>query len=114
MNIISGIRITPDAGLYISDMDGDSLLRSLYSVIGCDLIQVIELTHGIHAIFDEEGKVTGAEPNPRATATAKALGFRFFPGDHLVGSVVFLGLSKGGEHVSLTDEQRNMVRAASR
>nr|WP_176705498.1 DUF3846 domain-containing protein [Arthrobacter sp.]AXV46548.1 DUF3846 domain-containing protein [Arthrobacter sp.] len=113
MNIISGIRIAPGAGLYTSDMDGDNLLRSLYSVIGCDLIQVIELSNGIHAIFDEEGKLTGGEPNQRATTAAKALGFRFLPGDHLAGSVVFLGLSKGGEHVSLTDEQRNMVRAAS-
>lgn len=113
MNIISGIRIAPDGGLYTSDMDGDNLLRSLYSVIGCDLIQVIELPNDIYAIFDEEGKLNGAEPNQRATATVKALGFRFLPGDHLVGSVVFLGLSKGGEHVSLTDEQRNMIRAAS-
>lgn len=114
MNIISGTRIATDGGLYASDMDGDNLLHSLYSVIGCDMIQVIELSDGIQAIFDEEGKLTGAELNPRATATVEALGFRFLPGDHLPGSVVFLGLSVSGEFASLTDEQRKTVRVASR
>lgn len=43
---------------------------------------------------DEEGRLKGLPVNEKATALARALGW---PGDFLVGAVVFVGLDHRGE-----------------
>ena len=114
MTTITGISIAATAEETVSnvELDGANTLRSLYDSLSCDLIQTIQLPGHIDAIFDEEGKVTGAEPNDLATIVALVLGFRFLPGDYIAGPVVFLGYTDDGEHVSLTDQQRRAVLRA--
>lgn len=109
MSTLTGIRVTPRGHIEAVELDGANLLDSLYGAIGCELIQAIQLHDEINAIFDEEGKLTGAEPNVMASVIAETLGFRFLPSDHLAGAVIFLGYTPEGEHVSLTDEQRQAV-----
>lgn len=114
MTTITGIRIDATADETVSsvELDGTDVLRSLYGSIDCERIETIELSGGIDAIFDEEGKLTGAEPNDRASAVALVLGFRFLPGDYLAGPVIFLGFTDEGDHVSLTEEQRQAILRA--
>lgn len=109
MSILTGIRITPKGHVEAVELDGLNLLDSLRGAIDCELIQAIRLRSEINAIFDEEGRLTGAEPNVTASVISETLGFRFLPSDHLPGDVIFLGYTPEGEHVSLTDEQRQAV-----
>lgn len=109
MNSIAGIRITPKGYIEALELDDSNLLQSLYGAIDCEIIQVMELRDQITAIFDEEGRLTGAEPNVMATVIAETLGFRFLPRDYLCGSVIFLGFTPEGMHVSLTLDQRRAV-----
>lgn len=51
---------------------------------------------GWTAYCDEEGKLKGKEFNRRASALALALGWNFYPGDSLVGDVVFCGPGQDG------------------
>lgn len=113
MSTISGLRVTTSGYIEPVELDGSNLLQALYGAIDCSLIQTLQVRGNIDAIFDEEGKLTGAEPNPVASYVAAALGFRFIPSDHLSGSVVFLGYTQEGEHVSLTPEQRRAILAPS-
>lgn len=113
MNVITGIRITTEGEMETIEIDGDSTLNSMYQAIGCDLVQMIGLDCGVDAIFDEEGKYNGAEPNSRATRTVRGLGFRFFPGDSLSGAVIFLGHTVEGETVGLTENQRKLIAVAA-
>lgn len=113
MNILTGIRITTDGELGVIEINGDSTLNSMYQAIDCELVQMIGLDCGVDAIFDEEGKCNGAEPNKRATQTVRSLGFQFFSGDSLGGSVVFLGHTAEGETVGLTEKQRKLITVAA-
>ena len=114
MATFTGIRVdaSADQTVTTAELDGSNMLRSLYGSIGCERIETIELSGGIDAIFDEEGKLTGAEPNDLASAVALILGFRFLPGDYIAGPVVFLGYTDEGDHVSLTDNQRRAILRA--
>ena len=114
MTTIAGIRIAPtDAeGITAVELENADLLESLRESVGCGLIETIQLTEHIDAILDEEGKLTGAQPNEVATAAARILGHSFLPGDYIAGTVVFLGYTDDGEHVGLTDEQRRAILRA--
>lgn len=114
MTTITGLRIAATADETVStvELNADDMLRSLYDSIGCDTIETIQLPGRIDAIFDEEGKITGAEPNDRATAVALLLGFQFLPGDYIAGPVVFLGYTDDGDHIGLTDNQRRGILRA--
>ena len=72
MTTITGVRI--DAGvdekIQHVHLDGRDLLRALYDTLSCGTIETAALRGGLDAIFDEEGKITGAEPNHHATAVA--------------------------------------------
>lgn len=48
--------------------------------------------HGWTAYLNEEAKLDGLAPNPRADRLARLLGWQPSPGDHLVGLVVFVGV----------------------
>ena len=60
-----GIKINPTART-IEEVDvpnPNNSLQGLYDIIGCDLVQLIELDRGIILVCDEEGKlkpITGA------------------------------------------------------
>ena len=79
-----GIKINPTART-IEEVDvpnPNNSLQGLYDLIGCDLVQLIELDRGIILVCDEEGKlkpVTGA--------------FTFYGNEQLViaGTAVILG-----------------------
>jgi len=79
-----GIKINP-ADRTITEVDvpnPNKSLQGLYGLIGCDLVQLVELDRGIILCCDEEGKlkpVTGA--------------FTFFGNEELViaGNAVILG-----------------------
>lgn len=79
-----GIKINPTART-IEEVDvpnPNNSLQGLYDLIGCDLVQLVELDRGIILCCDEEGKlkpVTGA--------------FTFFGNEELViaGNAVILG-----------------------
>lgn len=113
MNMLTGIRITTEGALEVVEVNGDSTLNSMYQAIDCELVQMIGLDCGVDAIFDEEGKCNGAEPNKRATQTVRSLGFQFFPGDSLSGSVIFLGHTAEGETIGLTEKQRKLLAVAA-
>ena len=79
-----GIKINPtDRTIEEVDVPNpNNSLQGLYDIIGCDLVQLIELDRGIILVCDEEGKlkpVTGA--------------FTFFGNEELViaGNAVILG-----------------------
>jgi len=65
------------------------------------------------AYINEEGKLHGLPFNTQADAMARALGFPFMDGDHLVGTVVFLGRAPGDpdEH-DVPEHVLVMARAA--
>ena len=109
MSTLTGLRITPKGSVETVELDESNLLDSFYSAIGCELIQAVRLGGNISAIFDEESKLTGAEPNVVASLVAETLSFRFLPSDYLAGAVIFLGHTPHGEHASLTEEQRQAV-----
>lgn len=113
MSTLTGLRITPKGSVESVELDESNLLNSFYSSIDCQLVQAVRLGGNISAIFDEEGKLTGAEPNVIASLVAETLSFRFLPGDFLSGSVIFLGHTLHGEHASLTEEQRQAVLLAT-
>ena len=113
MGVIAGIRITAEGELEAIELEDGSILISMYQAIDCELVQMIGLDCGVDAIFDEEGKYNGAQTNKRATLAVRGLGFRFFPGDSLSGSVIFLGHTPEGETVGLTEKQRKLVTIAS-
>jgi hypothetical protein len=113
MNTIPGIRITTEGEQEVIEFESGSILDSMYQAIDCDLVQMIGLDCGVDAIFDEEGKYNGAQPNRRATQTVRSLGFQFFPGDSLSGSVIFLGHTAEGETVGLTEKQRKLITVAA-
>jgi len=83
-----GIKINP-ADRTITEVDvpnPNESLQGLYDLIGCDLVQLVELDRGIILCCDEEGKlkpVTGA--------------FTFFGNEELViaGNAVILGGDAG-------------------
>lgn len=79
-----GIKINPtDRTIEEVDVPNpNNSLQGLYDIIGCDLVQLIELDRGIILVCDEEGKlkpITGA--------------FTFFGNEDLViaGTAVILG-----------------------
>lgn len=113
MNMIPGIRITTEGELEAIELEGGSILDSMYQAIDCELVQMIGLDCGVDAIFDEEVKCNGAQPNWRATQAVRSLGFQFFPGDSLCGSVIFLGHTIEGETVGLTEDQRKLITVAA-
>ena len=60
-----GIKINPtDRTIEEVDVPNpNKSLQGLYELIGCDLVQLVELDHGIILVCDEEGKlkpITGA------------------------------------------------------
>lgn len=116
MSTVTAIRMDVDGTLDIHQLDQDStgsLLQALYAALGAELIETFQLPGRVDVIFDEEGKATGAAPNPRATRASYQLGGEFFPGDYIAGPALFLGYNDEGEHVSLTHEQMTRIMAAS-
>ena len=114
MTTITGIRIATDTDETVSvvQLDATNLLAALDESIGCDFIETLELPDGIDAIFDEEGKLTGAQLNRTATAVVRGAGVQLLSWDYLAGAVVFLGYNDEGEHVSLTEAQRETILRA--
>ncbi|WP_349885789.1 MULTISPECIES: DUF3846 domain-containing protein [Microbacterium] len=114
MTTITGVRI--DAGvdekIQHVHLDGRNLLHALYDTLSCDTIETAALRGGLDAIFDEEGKIRGAEPNHHATTVALLLGARFLPGDYLAGPVIFLGVTEDGDHVAPTPTQHRAILRA--
>ncbi len=76
--------LNPDGSTRTATIDRPGL-DDYYSLIGCNMIQLIVLDDGREMIIDENGKLNGAEPNP--TATKEASG-RLFPGDWISGIAV--------------------------
>ena len=74
----------PDGSTRTATIDQPGL-DDYYSLIGCDVIELIRLDDGREMIIDEEGKLNGAKANP--TATKEASG-RLFPGDWISGIAV--------------------------
>ena len=58
-------------------------LDQLQKIVG-GYIQIIPSNDGRDVVLNEEGKLMGLEPNPRATAMVS-----LFPGDYLAGNVLF-------------------------
>lgn len=115
MPTITGLRIDPvgTVGTVATvQLDGENLLHALYATLSCSNIETIELPDALDIVIDGEGKITGADTNPLATAAALILGGTFYPGDYIAGPVVFLGFADDGAHVSLTDAQRAAVARA--
>jgi len=116
MSTVTGIRMDVDGTVTVCRLEqglAGSLLEALYAALDVDLIETFQLPGRVDVIFDEEGKMTGAAPNGRATFASYQLGGQFFPGDYIAGPALFLGYTDDGEHVSLTREQMTRILAAS-
>jgi len=74
----AAVEITPHNGTNFG-------LKELYGIIGCQLIQVINLNDDEIMIMDEEGKLSGQPVNLLATAHADHV---ISPNDCIVGIAV--------------------------
>lgn len=116
MSQLTAIRIDEDGTLTVCQLEPTpegSLLHAMYAALDVRTIETFELPGHIDVIFDEEGKLTGAQPNDRGTVTALMLGGRFLPGDYIAGPALFLGYTDDGEHVGLTEDQMRRILTAS-
>lgn len=68
----------------IQPEDGESFhLAELYSMLECDLVEVVDLYDGRILICDEEGKLKAHVANPVPSKLYRALG-----GDYIAGSAL--------------------------
>lgn len=66
----------------------DFSLEELYKLIGCEWIQVIDISNTELLIFDEEAKPPHNNKPRNEKATARFLEFRRLPGDYIAGDAV--------------------------
>ena len=73
----------------ISPKNGEEfVLKEVYELLQCSLVEVVYLGGGYIMIIDEEGKFSGKAVNEKATRKAIAAN-AIFPGDYIVGDAVF-------------------------
>ena len=91
-----------------TDDDTAAFLADLYSAIGCDSVECVQVTGLLDAWLDETGLINGKPLNPRATQLANTYGIS----DGLHGVVLFVGTDPdNGEPADLTDAQVDQVMA---
>lgn len=86
--------ISPGApeGINRLDLPKAIAFATLYRLIGCELVQIVDLRNGLSLVIDEEGKLRAHEPNQRATDLARAAG-ALLPGDYIAGRAVLCNLA---------------------
>ncbi len=84
--------IEPDGSSRYEDVEPDNTLAGLQSLVG-GWIEALGLRPGLTAYINEEGKLNALPVNLIGTHVATQLGWRGFPGDVLVGPVVFCGFN---------------------
>lgn len=109
---VSGIRVHPSGAVDPVDIDAANLDDGICKAIGADMPQFLELYAGLDAIVDDNGMSNRKAPNERASLVAAHLGFKFWPGDWLKGTVLFLAANDDGRSISLTTAQRDVLAAA--
>lgn len=111
--LIDGMKITVGGGIYPVQIDRAECLKSLYKEIDCTTVQYLGADHKIDVIIDEEGKITGKEPNDLATIIAMKIGVEFFPWDCISGDAVFLAHNGEGDTIGLNAEQQRVLKAVT-
>ncbi|MGP5523478.1 DUF3846 domain-containing protein [Glutamicibacter arilaitensis] len=104
-DFIKGIKITVTGETVPVQIDAKDRLQALYKEIDCTTVEYLGAEANIDLIIDEEGKLTGKEPNNLATIRAIQLGVRLLPGDVICGDVIFLGHDGEGATIGLNEEQ---------
>jgi hypothetical protein len=94
MTTINVLIVNPDRSHEIVTLPagrgGGVRLDALYDALGCEWVEGVSGS-GWSAYLDEEGKITGKEPNLLATEIANSFGWVGMPGDILAGKVAFFG-----------------------
>ena len=99
------VPVTDDTTTVNLDRSDGTVLEALYRTIGCHLVDVVRLDHGIDMWVDDEGMIT-SEVNRRATLLAWALGLTT---QLYFGDVVFASSDEHGETVSLSSDQEDLL-----
>jgi hypothetical protein len=105
MAVLQGVRVnldgTAEGVKIITIKDGDTL-DALYTLIGCGLVEAVDLPEGITLWVDEEGTYR-SEHNPTLTSMARRTRPAQSP---LFGAGVFLGFNEDtGDSDSLSRDQ---------
>lgn len=97
----------------------ESCLKMLYKAIGCDMVDVVEIAHGIDMWVDDEALYKiGHKSNWLATMLrtafwAKSGGAIDIPADYpqIFGKAVLLGRDDEGKSIDLSPEQVEYIRS---
>jgi hypothetical protein len=102
---MKAIKITSVGSVEIVDDDFNN-----YNVLSDHVggfIEYLYLSEGTHAYIDEEGKLKGLQPNPRAT---ELFAHRLLPGDYIVGPMLLLGDDGEGSEADVPQEMIDHVK----
>jgi hypothetical protein len=110
---ITVLVVRPDASTESLELGGDPAARlARFQLIVGGYIQTIA-GDGWAAYCWEDAKDEGQQPNHRAGAIARRLGWVFMPSDYLAGTVVFFGRKAGPYEQSVTQHILDVARSVA-
>lgn len=106
---IAALRLRADGILDEVTVSRDTLLSDMYRLIGCSVIEPVDLTSEVTMWLDEEGMLTGVPANLTATRAAGAVGLSH---QLYYGTAIFTGgTDRQGETLPLSAAGRAWLLA---
>ncbi|ARJ07634.1 hypothetical protein GCM10010988_40480 [Cnuibacter physcomitrellae] len=99
-----GVKIDVEGSIHVIEFDAEDVhdrLTALYRLIGCDVVETVDVAHGITVWVDEEG-LFRQEPNPMLTQVVRQSVSEQTP---IHGAGVFLASTPDGDIASLSQDQ---------
>ncbi|ARJ07797.1 hypothetical protein GCM10010988_41540 [Cnuibacter physcomitrellae] len=99
-----GVKIDAEGSIHIVEFAAEDVhdrLAALYRLIGCDVVETVDVHHGVTVWVDEEG-LYRQDPNPMLTAVVRQSVPQQTP---IHGAGVFLASTEDGDIASLSQDQ---------